>query len=91
LKAFERSLADFLPIISIGSDIKVGIIDFIVKIVGGALTFVLLGVALRRNLKENIHVSYYRCKYSITQLSDQVMALTARIHEIESRQQLYTS
>ena len=51
LKAFERSLGDFLPILSIGSDIKVGIIDFIVKIVGGALTFVLLGVALRRKFE----------------------------------------
>ena len=51
LKAFERSLADFLPIISIGSDIKVGIVDFIVKIVGGTLAFVLLGVALRRKFE----------------------------------------
>ena len=50
-KAFERSLVDFLPILNIGSDIKVGIIDFIVKIVGGALTFVLLGVALRRKFE----------------------------------------
>ena len=33
LKAFERSLADLLPILNIGSDIKVGIVDFIVKIV----------------------------------------------------------
>ena len=50
-KAFERSLADLLPILSLGSDIKVGIVDFIVKIVGGALTFVLLGVALRRKFE----------------------------------------
>jgi hypothetical protein len=39
LKAFERSLRDFLPLLSLGGDIKVGIIDFIIKIVGGALTF----------------------------------------------------
>ena len=51
LKAFERSLADFLPIISLGSDIKVGIVDFIVKIVSSTLTFVLLGVTLRRKFE----------------------------------------
>jgi hypothetical protein len=50
-KAFERSLADLLSILSLGSDIRVGIVDFIVKIVGGALTFVLLGVALRRKFE----------------------------------------
>jgi hypothetical protein len=42
LKAFERSLADFLPIVSIGSDTKVGIVDFIIKIVGRALTLFFL-------------------------------------------------
>lgn len=33
------------------SDIKIGVIDFIVKIVGGAVTFVMLGVALRRKFE----------------------------------------
>jgi hypothetical protein len=47
LKAFERSFADFLPLLPMG-DIKVGIIDYIIKIVGGALTFGLLAIALRR-------------------------------------------
>jgi hypothetical protein len=51
LKAFERSFADFLPLISLGSDIKVGIIDYIIKIVGGVLTFGLLVVALRRKFE----------------------------------------
>jgi len=51
LKAFERSLADFLPLLSMPSDTKIGIIDFIVKIVGGGLTFVLLGLALRRKFE----------------------------------------
>jgi hypothetical protein len=51
LKAFERSLADFLPLLPSPSNIKVGVIDFIVKIVGGALTFVLLGVPLRRKFE----------------------------------------
>jgi hypothetical protein len=51
LKAFERSLEDFLPLLLQESDIKVGIVDFIIKIFGGALTFVFLGVALRRKFK----------------------------------------
>jgi hypothetical protein len=51
LKAFERSLADFLPILSPGSDIKMGIVDFIIKIVCGALTFDLLAIALRRKFE----------------------------------------
>jgi hypothetical protein len=46
--AFERSLADFLPL---HRPNKAGVIDFIVKIVGGTLTFVLLGVALRRKFE----------------------------------------
>ena len=50
LKAFERSVVDFDPILSPRSDIKVGIIDYVVKIVGGGLTFVLL-IALRRKFE----------------------------------------
>jgi hypothetical protein len=50
-KAFERSFADFLPLLSLGSDIKAGIIDYIVKIFGGGLTFVLLTIALRRKFE----------------------------------------
>jgi uncharacterized protein YjbI with pentapeptide repeats len=51
LKAFERSFADFLPLLSLGGDIKVGIIDYIIKIVGGALTFGLLIIAFRRKFE----------------------------------------
>ena len=51
LKAFERTLADFLPLLSMPSDTKIGVIDFIVKIVRGGLTFVFLGVALRRKFE----------------------------------------
>jgi uncharacterized protein YjbI with pentapeptide repeats len=50
LKAFERSFADFLPLLPAG-DFKVGIIDFIIKIVGGALTFGLLIIAFRRKFE----------------------------------------
>jgi hypothetical protein len=51
LKAFERSLADFLPLLSLPGDIKVGVIDYVIKIVGGALTFGLLLIALRRKFE----------------------------------------
>jgi hypothetical protein len=32
LKAFERSFADFLLLLSLGGDIKVGVIDFIIRL-----------------------------------------------------------
>jgi hypothetical protein len=51
LKSFERSFAGFLPLLPMSSDIKVGIIDYIVKIFGGGLTFVLLTIALRRKFE----------------------------------------
>jgi hypothetical protein len=35
----------------LGGEVKVGIIDFIIKIVGGALTFGLLIIALRRKFE----------------------------------------
>ena len=49
--AFERSMADFLPILSMTNEVKVGLIDFIIKIVGGAVTFGLIAVALRRRFE----------------------------------------
>jgi hypothetical protein len=49
-EAFERSFADFLPLLPAG-DFKVGIIDYIIKIVGGALTFGLLIIAFRRKFE----------------------------------------
>jgi uncharacterized protein YjbI with pentapeptide repeats len=51
LKGFERSLAGFLPFLSAGGETKVGIIDYIIKIFGGGLTFVLLAIALRRKFE----------------------------------------
>jgi uncharacterized protein YjbI with pentapeptide repeats len=47
LSSFQRSL----PVLSLPSDIKVGIIDYITKIVGGALTFGLLIIAFRRKFE----------------------------------------
>jgi hypothetical protein len=50
-KAFERSIADFLPILSMKEEIEVGIIDYVIKIVGGAVTFGLIAIALRRRFE----------------------------------------
>jgi hypothetical protein len=35
----------------LGSDIHVGIIDYVIKIVGGAVVFALIAVALRRRFE----------------------------------------
>ena len=51
LKAFERSVADFIPLLPLGSDIKVGVIDYLFKIVGGAVTFGVIAIALRRRFE----------------------------------------
>jgi hypothetical protein len=51
LKAFERSIADFIPLLPLESGIKVGIIDYVIKIVGGAVVFALIAVALRRRFE----------------------------------------
>ncbi len=48
LKAGERILADFLPLLPSGGAVKVGLIDCVIKIVGGAVTFGLIAFALRR-------------------------------------------
>ena len=51
LKAFERSFADFLPLLPLGSKIQVGLSDYVVKILGGALTFGFIAIALRRKFE----------------------------------------
>jgi hypothetical protein len=51
LAAFKRSLADFLPLLSLPSNIQVGVMDYIIKIVGGALTCGLLIIAFRRKFE----------------------------------------
>jgi hypothetical protein len=42
LKTFERGIPDFIPLL--GSNIHVGIIDYVIKIVGGAVTFGLIAI-----------------------------------------------
>jgi uncharacterized protein YjbI with pentapeptide repeats len=51
LKAFERSIAGFIPLLPLESGIKVGIMDYVIKIVGGAVVFALIAVALRRRFE----------------------------------------
>lgn len=51
LRAFERSIADYVPLLTLPSGIKVGVIDYIIKLVGGALTFGLLIIAFRRKFE----------------------------------------
>ena len=50
-KAFERSFADFLPLLPLGSKIQVGLSDYVIKILGGALTFGFIAIALRRKFE----------------------------------------
>ena len=50
-KAFERSMTDFLPVLSSPADVKIGLIDFVIKIIGGVVTFGLLAIALRRKFE----------------------------------------
>jgi hypothetical protein len=41
----------FHPLLLLGSNVKVGVIDYIVKIVGGALTFGFIAIELRRRFE----------------------------------------
>jgi hypothetical protein len=44
-------MGDFIPLLTLPSEIKVGMLDFIIKIVGAAVTFGLLAIALRRKFE----------------------------------------
>jgi hypothetical protein len=48
-KAFERSFADFIPILPLGGSNF--LIDDIIKLFGGVLSFALLAIALRRKFE----------------------------------------
>lgn len=50
-KATERAIADFLPVLQLGSNVEVGLADYIFKILGAVLTFGLLAIALRRRFE----------------------------------------
>jgi hypothetical protein len=47
-KAFERSLIAFIPLLPSGSAFNLGLIGHVIKIVGGAVTFGLIAIALRK-------------------------------------------
>jgi hypothetical protein len=51
LKALERSIAGFIPLLPLGSNIHVGVIDYVIKIVDEAVTFGLIAIALRRRFE----------------------------------------
>ena len=51
LKSFVRTMGDFIPLLSMPSDIKIGLVDYVIKIVGGAVTFGLIAIALRRRFE----------------------------------------
>jgi hypothetical protein len=51
IKSFERAISDFLPLLPLGGSFKVGILDYIIKIISGALSFGLLAIALRRKFE----------------------------------------
>jgi len=54
LKAFERSVVDFIPLLPVAGDIKMGLIDYILKIVG-AIIFGLIIIALRRRFERKYY------------------------------------
>ena len=51
VKTSERSIADFIPLLLLVSGIKVGITDYVIKIVDGVVTFGLITIALRRRTR----------------------------------------
>jgi hypothetical protein len=44
-KAFERRLSDLIPLLPSGSKVEIGLLDYVIKIAGGVLTFGLLAIA----------------------------------------------
>lgn len=51
-KALERSILNFIPLLpSSGTEIKLGMIDYTFKILGGVVTFGLIIIALRRKFE----------------------------------------
>jgi hypothetical protein len=50
-KAFEQSLSDLIPLLPSVSKVEIGLLDYVIKITDGALTFGLLAIALRRKFE----------------------------------------
>lgn len=51
MMAFERTMGDFIPLLSLPTDVKIGLLDYVIKIVGGAVTFGLIAIAIRRRFE----------------------------------------
>ncbi len=51
LKVGERSLGDFLLLLSMPNDIKIGLSDYVNKIVDGAVTFGLIAIDFKRRFE----------------------------------------
>jgi len=51
LKSFVRTMGDFIPLLSMPSNIQIGLVDYTIKIVGGLVTFGLIAIALRRRFE----------------------------------------
>jgi hypothetical protein len=58
VKTSERSIADFIPLLLLVSGIKVGITDYVIKIVDGVVTFGLIAIALRRRRRRRFERRY---------------------------------
>jgi uncharacterized protein YjbI with pentapeptide repeats len=54
-QSLERSLIAFIPLLPTGNDIKTGLIDYAIKIVGGAITFGFIIIALRRKFERKYY------------------------------------
>jgi uncharacterized protein YjbI with pentapeptide repeats len=54
-KAIERSISDFIPFVPIPTDVKLGLFDYILKIIGGVVTFGLIIIALRRRYERKYY------------------------------------
>jgi hypothetical protein len=50
-KALERSIADFINLLPLGTKIEVGLLDYVVKILAGSLTFGFIAKALGRKFE----------------------------------------
>jgi uncharacterized protein YjbI with pentapeptide repeats len=50
-KSFDRAILNFIPLLPAGTGIKLGLIDYAFKIIGGAVTFGLIIIALRRKFE----------------------------------------
>jgi hypothetical protein len=44
-------MGDFVSLLTLPSEVKIGLLDFVIKIIRGAVTFGLIAIALRRRFE----------------------------------------